>query len=308
MRDYMRTRCTRSRIGGSSNYDTGMSARIACVLVIAGCLAKPARPGANCGDGTLDNDEVCDDGGLEDGDGCSATCEIEPWYECPTVGVPCLPVLALRWTMPGTTLPDLGGSGGGTDFDDDCAALIGVSGTNTVIVGFEGNTATDGVAISRLGALCADIRLGPDGHIQWTNPKTTTLQGNDDGITHDVQTCDADEVAAGFVGNAGNFVSGFDLICQPISHVDGALSFGTPHRLTTLGPANQMMKPLESCGSDQAVRAVVGKSGAVIDQMTMRCVPTTEVVCGDGVITDPETCDDGNAIPGDGCNATCNGN
>jgi len=29
------------------------------------------------------------------------------------------------------------------------------------------------------------------------------------------------------------------------------------------------------------------------------------VVCGDGVIDAPETCDDGNATPGDGCSATC---
>jgi cysteine-rich repeat protein len=30
-----------------------------------------------CGDGTLDSGEQCDDGNTQDGDGCSATCEIE---------------------------------------------------------------------------------------------------------------------------------------------------------------------------------------------------------------------------------------
>ena len=28
--------------------------------------------------------------------------------------------------------------------------------------------------------------------------------------------------------------------------------------------------------------------------------------CGDGIITDPEACDDGNSIGGDGCSSTCN--
>ncbi len=35
---------------------------------------------AQCGNGTLENDEVCDDGNALDGDGCSATCTIEPTW------------------------------------------------------------------------------------------------------------------------------------------------------------------------------------------------------------------------------------
>jgi cysteine-rich repeat protein len=31
--------------------------------------------------------------------------------------------------------------------------------------------------------------------------------------------------------------------------------------------------------------------------------PCVVVVCGDGVIEPPESCDDGNALPGDGCTA-----
>ena len=36
-----------------------------------------AGNGAACGDGTREPSEECDDGGVEDNDGCSATCEIE---------------------------------------------------------------------------------------------------------------------------------------------------------------------------------------------------------------------------------------
>jgi uncharacterized repeat protein (TIGR01451 family) len=45
-----------------------------------------------------------------------------------------------------------------------------------------------------------------------------------------------------------------------------------------------------------------GDPGMPGDQPTDLDLPP---VCGDGVITAPETCDDGNAAPGDGCNSTC---
>ncbi len=35
-----------------------------------------------CGDGTIDNQEECDDGDNVSGDGCSATCEVEDGYTC----------------------------------------------------------------------------------------------------------------------------------------------------------------------------------------------------------------------------------
>jgi len=40
----------------------------------AGCLAL----GPRCGDGTVNGPETCDDGNLVSGDGCSATCQLEP--------------------------------------------------------------------------------------------------------------------------------------------------------------------------------------------------------------------------------------
>ena len=50
---------------GADNSDTAPDAcRTACVL-------------AWCGDGVFDSAESCDDGNNLDGDGCSATCEVE---------------------------------------------------------------------------------------------------------------------------------------------------------------------------------------------------------------------------------------
>jgi fibro-slime domain-containing protein len=50
-------------------------------------------PPPNCGDGTLGDDEACDDGNEQGGDGCAANClVVEPGFSCSPPGVPCHPV------------------------------------------------------------------------------------------------------------------------------------------------------------------------------------------------------------------------
>ncbi len=51
---------------------------------------RPAPPG--CGDGKLTEDEACDDGGRDGGDGCSANClVVESGFICRVPGQPCEP-------------------------------------------------------------------------------------------------------------------------------------------------------------------------------------------------------------------------
>lgn len=46
---------------------------------------------AYCGDGLINRaGEVCDDGNAVSGDGCTATCQLEANYACPTPGMPCV--------------------------------------------------------------------------------------------------------------------------------------------------------------------------------------------------------------------------
>jgi fibro-slime domain-containing protein len=42
-----------------------------------------------CGDGIVQTGESCDDGNSASGDGCSATCQIEKGWQCPTAGAAC---------------------------------------------------------------------------------------------------------------------------------------------------------------------------------------------------------------------------
>ncbi len=284
------------------------------LLALAGCFAAPPRPGGpgeSCGDSVIDKAETCDDGNTTAADGCSAECTIEPWFECARPGQLCHPILALQWTGNGSTLPALG-NGGGVDFNEECGTLAGITGPNTVLVGLQGEIeASSETSLFALQGQCADIELLPDGSIRWELPQLTApLGGSGAGGTGlQIRTCDPDEVVVGFAGNANDVeASSIELFCQAITHDNGKLRFGSPRKLEKLGAGVHNEQPEARCTDGHVARAVVGRSGAIIDSFTLRCVPTERVECGDSVPTSPfETCDDGNATPGDGCNATCSG-
>ena len=50
-------------------------------------------PGPVCGDGTITPPEICDDGNADDGDGCSALCQVEPGFVCTGQPSVCTPDL-----------------------------------------------------------------------------------------------------------------------------------------------------------------------------------------------------------------------
>jgi fibro-slime domain-containing protein len=49
---------------------------------------------AGCGNGTLDDNEECDDGNVDSGDGCSMACRQETDWACPHPGRPCVSTVA----------------------------------------------------------------------------------------------------------------------------------------------------------------------------------------------------------------------
>lgn len=55
------------------------------------CEEESPPPEPACGDGRINvAGETCDDGNGESGDGCTATCQLEADYVCPTPGEPCV--------------------------------------------------------------------------------------------------------------------------------------------------------------------------------------------------------------------------
>ncbi|HEY3256383.1 MAG TPA: DUF4215 domain-containing protein, partial [Polyangiaceae bacterium] len=69
----------------------GPGFNLGCDPTAEGSACNPSTPvPAGCGDGMLAEDEACDDGNRNDGDGCQANClATEPGYSCSPPGKPC---------------------------------------------------------------------------------------------------------------------------------------------------------------------------------------------------------------------------
>ena len=67
-------------------------------ILITHPFSAQAQP-PNCGDGTIDVDEACDDGDTMSGDGCSAFCTIEPGYFCDNTMLPSICNLGCEITV-----------------------------------------------------------------------------------------------------------------------------------------------------------------------------------------------------------------
>lgn len=128
-----------------SGFDTLMGSVAADGLTYAASgyteVANPGAPdhcdpfptsetGTRCGSGTVDFTEACDDGNLDDGDGCSATCQVEQCWTCSGEPSACTPLgsgscddgnecttndMCTGSGCSGTTLPDGTACGSGSD-------------------------------------------------------------------------------------------------------------------------------------------------------------------------------------------------
>jgi cysteine-rich repeat protein len=60
---------------------------------------QPCVSTVRCGDGKIGGTEQCDDNNSSSGDGCGATCQLEPGWSCPVVAAACTakPVATASW-------------------------------------------------------------------------------------------------------------------------------------------------------------------------------------------------------------------
>ncbi len=78
--------------------------------------------GGTCGNGILEQSELCDDANTESGDGCSSDCQtVEPGYICRVPGKPCAPQCGDGVLMGYETCDDGNGENG-----DGCSSTCGI--------------------------------------------------------------------------------------------------------------------------------------------------------------------------------------
>ena len=231
---------------------------------------------ARCGDGTLDPGEQCDDGNVSSGDGCSAICQLEDGWACPTPGRPCQ-----RTSMCGDGVLE-----GSEQCDDGNASSgDGCSSTCTVENGYVCR-----VSNRPCSALCGDgvVRLDKQ---------------CDDGNTNSGDGCSGTCTV-----EPGWSCSGSPSVCMQSICGNGQLEAGEacdcgsdPTNIPSgcTGPNGLFNGDGTGCSNTCTTEPVCrGTSGA---GSTHACSAT----CGNGNIEPGENCDDGNQVSGDGCSSSC---
>ncbi len=107
--------------GATGGKSSGASGPIIDVGDEGGACTDGCEDRVVCGDGVLqDSSEECDDDNTEPGDGCSASCTVEPGYACPVPGGACRAAACGDGMLAGTELCDDGNVDNGDGCTDVC--------------------------------------------------------------------------------------------------------------------------------------------------------------------------------------------
>ncbi len=291
-------------------------------------------PCPSCGDAILDEGEECDDGNVEDGDGCAADCTLEI---DPCDGIVCDTPPSATCTLDVlTTYADIGecaeGVCGYTPTDRGCAD--------------DGLICREGACVVRIdpGDLVVTEFLadatGSDDGLEWieiynASDRTLELEGM---VVRDDDS-DAITVAAPTAVGAGAYV----VLAEELTSAPDRVGYawGTGANLTIGNTADEIVLEfgglvIDRVAYDEAAEPVAweipgGQSlsldGGVLaadgnDDPTQWCpgegdygiVGATGTpglanppcpYCGDGTVDPGEECDDGNNDDGDGCTSVC---
>ena len=268
----------------------------------------------SCGDGHIDSDskEQCEDGNIEEGDGCSASCQVEAGYICSLSETPdsegrqlskCVARACGDGFAVGTEECDDGNTvdgdgcnkyckreadyhcpdGGGECIKDKCGDGL-VTGDETCDEGSENKTA---------GCDNCQIQFGWE-CIEEGKPCTQTAVCGD-GVLQGSEECDDNNTASND-GCSDKCIIEKDYACE-----------GMPSVCTSGICGDGIIQKGEEC-DDHGVTAGDGcspvcKKEPIFDCTKDGCKP----VCGDGLTLweAGEECDDGNLINGDGCSSDC---
>ncbi|ETW10555.1 hypothetical protein H310_00822 [Aphanomyces invadans] len=271
---------------------------------------KVEVPPPRCGDGYTDAGETCDDGNSVAGDGCSATCQVEAGYVCH-----------------GRVCQGVCGNGVKTSAEacDDNNAVDGdgCSSSCTVETGYSCSASDSRLSVC--APTCGDGKIiGPE-----TCDDGNTVSGDGCSSTCNVESgfvcttlstgvstcravCGDGLLAGGEACDDGNLRSSDG--CSSTCRVESgyACTHQSPSVCSTVC-GDGIRTANEAC-DDRNTDNNDGCSSKCTIEIGFECttprvgaesscirVPT----CGDGFVSDSESCDDGNTVSGDGCSKRC---
>ena len=260
---------------------------------------------ASCANGVVDIDEDCDDRNTVNGDGCSATCILEPRYRCTGEPSTCIPLTGDEYVA-----VRLETSPSGTANAGDTIPLMRFS-----VEAFPGVTpvpVTASISVTTNRGVINDL------------VSVTAYQDTDGDGQYETQV--GDPVTAQSV-----LGSNFFAMPLPVGSAGSARHIELRGRLTSRVIVREISLkfPDPRLQPDSVHTASVSFDGAAPDQVEASlngsCRLTTQICpvsitttdgtagyytitnppCGNGTLNQGETCDDGNTDAGDGCDNSC---
>ena len=261
----------------------------------------------SCGDGIVEGTETCDDGNDQPGDGCSDTCQIEAGWLCSGTPSSCRQILCGDGIVEGTEACD----DGNLDDGDGCSSLCEVE---TGYSCFGAPSTCYGAVYTGSADTCADPGIisqapfrvaGTDFWADFTDSGAFTGAGcfsfSNSSLVRP-EAIFALELQPGEIvklsehGNLDAVLSILPSACGTTSPCSVSQDLGTNESAGVTYTATQL----------ETVYLVVETYSATSTNKAYDIRVSTRIPsCGDGIVEGAETCDDGNAQPGDGCSDTC---
>ncbi|TSC22940.1 DUF4215 domain-containing protein [Corallococcus sp. Z5C101001] len=256
----------------------------------------------HCGDGVISPREECDDGNSANGDGCSATCGIEPGYGCAGQPSACAKTCGNGNLNPGEQCDD-----GNTQANDGCNASCRVEAGYACPTPGQACVKTCGDGVINAGEQCDDgntydsdgcsasCRI-ESGYACTGAPSTCApLCGN--GVLDPGELCDD-----------GNTTLGDG--CSNACTLEAGYACAAPGQPCAKTCGNGNVDPGEQCDDGNLVsgdgcatecRVETGYACTAPAAGPSVCAQT----CGNGTLETGETCDDAATQSGDGCSNGC---
>ncbi|HEX9620309.1 MAG TPA: DUF4215 domain-containing protein [Polyangiaceae bacterium] len=250
------------------------------------CEIDPEPSGPVCGDGKVNQDsETCDDGNPLPGDGCSGACTLEPNHDCPKRGGACKSTIVCGdGEVAGSEVCD----DDNTDDGDGCSADC-----LSVEPNFD---------CSVPGMPCVDTVICGDGEVTGSEVCDDAFEPggctDDCSMVTDGWSCLMPGNACVLLPRCGDGRLALDETCDDGEHCDD----GTPctnDASVCVGIGSGTCAPRASDGCNASCNVEPDYICLFPGQL---CIPD---VCGDGLRSPTEQCDDHNWDDGDGCNADC---
>ncbi len=252
-----------------------------------------------CGDSVVAPSEECDDGNTLDGDGCEATCMVQPGWVCAGAPSVCTSSCGDGRITGNEACDDCGRAPG-----DGCSASCEIepgfscSGEPSSCLFTCGNGQIFGNETCDDGGTEAGDGCSPTCRVEpgfsCTGAPSVCQAGCGDGVIGPGEGCDDGALANGdgcsdtCTVEPGFTCSGAPSSCQPTCG-DGTIT------------GNEQCDDDNAASGDGCSASCQIETGFVCTGLPSVC----STQCGNGILSGSELCDDGNAFPGDGCTADC---